>query len=68
MGQIKRSFRYFVIFGSILIIAGFILLGPSSYVPLEKSLVLAGFGLCLQGIGLGAITVGSFRLLLDEAM
>lgn len=46
--------------GSLFIIAGFVVVGPASFLPYETSINFVITGLVLHGLGIGAILVSSF--------
>lgn len=55
-------------FGCLLIAAGFCLIGPASFIPLETDLNLVIVGLVLHGLGIAAILVSSFTDALATSM
>merc|ERR1711911_348458 len=53
--------------GAFFIAAGFILIGPAPFIPLETTLPLATIGLVTVGVGIGAGLVSGFMSAFQEA-
>ncbi|XP_050419743.1 MFS-type transporter SLC18B1-like [Adelges cooleyi] len=49
-----------MIFGTILTVISYSIVGPAPFMPLEKSMLLVVFGLIIQGFALGCICVPTF--------
>jgi MFS family permease len=60
--------KYLILFGADLIIVGFLLIGPASFIPLQTSVLVTCIGLACHGLGLGAVLVASFNLSLKKAV
>ncbi len=46
--------------GAVLILVGFVLLGPAPFLPMENHMSTCVISLVLHGIGIGAVLVSSF--------
>uniref|UniRef100_A0A1I7XVW7 MFS domain-containing protein n=1 Tax=Heterorhabditis bacteriophora TaxID=37862 RepID=A0A1I7XVW7_HETBA len=54
-----------MLFGSVTTVISMVLIGPSVFMPFEKSLVLIGFSLAVLGIAAGALYIPTFQSCLD---
>lgn len=56
----RNSPKFVELVGAVLIILGFLTLGPFKYLPFRKSLLSTIAGMTLHGFGMGASVVGGF--------
>jgi len=59
--------KIIMMFGAFFVAGGFVLVGPSPFIPLDTSLPLAISGLVVLGIGIGAELVAGFIAAIREA-